>query len=248
MVDAMSVTPVLAVIPARGGSKGLPRKNVLPFVGHPLIAHSILLAKMCPRIARIAVSTDSDEIAAVARRYECDVIMRPPELAQDTSPMWPVLQHALQEVEARDGKQYHSLMLLDPTSPSRLPEDVAACIAHLENSASADGVICVSQPEFNPFWHCVVEKNGWMDDLLPDASSYTRRQDLPVVYRINGMLYLWRREHVRMANNWRHGRLLMYEVPEHRTIHIDDIFEMKKAELMVQHGLIGFPWLGDSAA
>ena len=118
MVDSNPIRPLLAVIPARGGSKGLPRKNVLLFMGHPLIAHSIMLARMCPEIDRLVVSTDSDEITAVARHYRCDVIVRPPELAQDTSPMWPVLQHAMREVEKQDEKQYGSLMLLDPTSPA----------------------------------------------------------------------------------------------------------------------------------
>ena len=247
MVDSNPIRPLLAVIPARGGSKGLPRKNVLPFMGHPLIAHSIMLARMCPEIDRLVVSTDSDEISAVARQYGCDVIVRPPELAQDTSPMWPVLQHAMREVEKQDGKQYGSLMLLDPTSPSRLPEDVSGFVNELTDKPDADGIVCVSQPEFNPFWHCVTEKDGWMADLIPGADSFTRRQELPTTYRINGMLYLWRRSHVLQASNWRQGRLLKYEVPEHRTIHIDDVYEMRKAELLVKNGLIEFPWLGVSS-
>jgi N-acylneuraminate cytidylyltransferase len=213
-------------------------------MGHPLIAHSIMLAQMCPEIDRVVVSTDSDEIAAVARHYMCDVIKRPPELAQDTSPMWTVLQHALHEVEKQDGKQYGSLMLLDPTSPSRLPEDVSGFVNDLTDSPDADGIVCVSQPEFNPFWHSVIEKDGWMADLISGASDFSRRQDLPTTYRINGMLYLWRRDHVLQASNWRLGRLLKYEVPEHRTIHIDDVYEMKKAELLVKNGLVEFPWLG----
>jgi N-acylneuraminate cytidylyltransferase len=247
MVESFPIRPMLAVIPARGGSKGLPRKNVLPFLGHPLIAHSIMLARLCPEIERLVVSTDSDEISAIANEYECDVIIRPTELAQDTSPMWPVLQHAMREVEKQDGKQYGSLMLLDPTSPSRLPEDVRGFVEQLASTPEADGIICVSQPEFSPFWHCVIEKDGWMTDLIDGAESFIRRQDLPITYRINGMLYLWRRQHVFQASNWRQGRLLKYEVPEHRTIHIDDVFEMRKSELLVKNGLIEFPWLGVSS-
>ena len=247
MVENKSILPLLAVIPARGGSKGLPRKNVLPFMGHPLIAHSIMLASMCPEIDRLVVSTDSDEISDVAGQYGAAVITRPLELAQDTSPMWPVLQHAMREVEKQDGKRYGSLMLLDPTSPSRLPEDVRGFVEQLSGTPEADGIICVSQPEFSPFWHCVIEKGGWMTDLIDGAESFTRRQDLPITYRINGMLYLWRRQHVFQASNWRQGRLLKYEVPEHRTIHIDDVFEMRKSELLVKNGLIEFPWLGASS-
>lgn len=244
MVNSNLIFPLLAIIPARGGSKGLPRKNVLPFMGHPLIAHSIMLARMCPEIVRLVVSTDSDEIVSVARQYGSEVIIRPPELAQDTTPMWPVLQHALGEVERLDGKQYGSLMLLDPTSPSRLPEDVRGFVDRLTTVPEADGVICVSQPEFNPFWHSVVEKEGWMVDLIQGAQGFNRRQELPVTYRINGMLYLWRRDYAFRVNNWRIGQLLAYEVPEHQTIHIDDIYEMQKAELLVKNGFINFPWLG----
>jgi CMP-N,N'-diacetyllegionaminic acid synthase len=247
MIVNKSVHPLLAIIPARGGSKGLPRKNVLPFMGHPLIAHSIMLAQMCPEIDQLVVSTDSDEIAIVAHKYGADVIARPVELAQDITPMWPVLQHALNAVEQLDDRQYGSLMLIDPTSPSRLPEDVAGFAKCLANNPEADGVVCVSQPEFSPFWHCVIEKDGWMADLIPGADSFTRRQDLPTTYRINGLLYLWRRSHVLGASNWRQGRLLKYEVPEHRTIHIDDVYEMRKAELLVKNGLIEFPWLGVSS-
>lgn len=97
--------PVLAVIPARGGSKGLPGKNIRPFAGLPLIAHSILLAKMCPEIDRCVVSTDSEEIAQVARRFEAEVpFLRPGELARDGTPMWPVLRHALEAVETAVGQ------------------------------------------------------------------------------------------------------------------------------------------------
>jgi CMP-N-acetylneuraminic acid synthetase len=244
MNETISIHPLLAVIPARGGSKGLPRKNVLPFAGHPLIAHSILLARMCPEIDRLVVSTDSEEISTIALQYGAEVINRPSELAQDTTPMWLVLQHALKEVEHLDSKKYESLMLLDPTSPSRSPEDVHAIAELLFAHSDADGIVCVSQPEFNPFWHCVVEKEGWMSDLIPGAEKFDRRQELPSVYRINGMLYLWRRDFTLQATNWRTGQLLMYEIPDNQTIHIDDMDEMRKAELLVKNGIIDFPWLG----
>lgn len=246
MVSSNSIHPLLAVIPARGGSKGLPRKNVLPFMGHPLIAHSIMLAQMCPEIDQLVVSTDSTEIAAVAHEYGSDVIARVPALAQDNSPMWPVLQDAMMRMESQNRKEYGSLMLLDPTSPSRLPKDVRGFIEKISDASEADGVVCVSQPEFNPYWHSVIEKNGWLAELIPGADSFARRQDIPVTYRINGLLYLWRRNYVLQVDNWRQGNLLKYEVPEHQTIHIDDIYEMQKAELLVKNGLIKFPWLGEN--
>ena len=121
-----SETGLLAVIPARGGSKGLPGKNIRLFVGLPLIAHSILLGKMCPEIDRLIVSTDSSEIADVARRFGSEVpFIRPVQLAQDDTPLWPVLKHALEFAEKEEGCKYDYFLLLDPTTPCRLPVYIA---------------------------------------------------------------------------------------------------------------------------
>jgi len=237
---------VLAVIPARAGSKGLPGKNIRPLAGLPLIAHSILLSRLCPQISRTIVSTDAPEIAEVARQFGADVpFIRPEELSQDDTPMWPVLRHALDKVEVQGNRLYTYLLLLDPTSPGRLPEDIAGALAKLEARSDADGIIGVSKPEFNPVWNCVVERDGWMEDLIPGAGGYARRQDVPPVYRINATLYIWRAEFVRrVSDKWRgHGRHLIYEVPETRAIHIDDMNGFLRAETQIQSGLVHFPWL-----
>lgn len=236
---------LLAVIPARGGSKGLPGKNIRPLAGLPLIAHSICLARLCPEVTRTIVSTDSAEIADVARRHGADVpFHRPPELAQDDTPMWPVVRHALESVERLDDRPYEFVLLLDPTSPGRLPGDVAQSVAKLARKPDADGVIGVSQPEFSPIWHTVIERDGWMADFAPEGARYNRRQDVPTVYRINASLYLWRAAFVRReAGGWRTGRLLLHEIPEARAIHIDELHEFEKADLLIRHGLIRLPWL-----
>lgn len=240
---------MLAVIPARGGSKGLPGKNIRTFAGLPLIAHSIMLGKLCPEIDRLIVSTDSPEIAQVARQFGADVpFMRPRELAQDETPLWPVLRHALETAERQDGREYGMLLVLDPTSPTRVPEDIAGAAQRLREASSADGVIGVSQPEFNPIWHCVVERGGWMADLIEEGGRFERRQDAPAVYRINGLLYLWRTDFVRkQQQGWRrHGKHLMYEIPERRAVSIDNLQEFERAEMFVRHGLIALPWLKNS--
>ncbi|MDO9541794.1 MAG: acylneuraminate cytidylyltransferase family protein [Kiritimatiellia bacterium] len=240
---------ILAVIPARGGSKGLPGKNIRPLAGLPLIAHSIKLAKLCPQITRLIVSTDDKNIAAVAKQFGAEVpFMRPADLAQDDTPMWPVLRHALEVIEREEKSKYDFLILLDPTSPGRLPEDIAGALKILQAKPEAAGIIGVSQPEFNPIWHCVVKENGWMADLIDIAEKYNRRQDVPVVYRINASLYIWQADFVRReAAGWRHAPHLIYEIPEARAIHIDELIEFKKAELMIQHGLIQLPWLGETS-
>lgn len=243
---------LLAVIPARGGSTGLPGKNIRPFAGLPLIAHTILYAKKCPAITRCIVTTDSPAIADVARQFGGDVpFLRPGELAQNSTPMWPVLRHALAQVEQREGARYDLLLLLDPTSPTRELSDVAGAMRRLEERPEADSIISVSQPESNPIWHCVVEREGWMADLIDGGSRFACRQELPVVYHINGLLYLWRAEFVRRVQRdfWRdEGRHLMYEVPELRAVSIDTQEQFDHAELLVKGGVIRLPWLDDARA
>ncbi len=243
----MSLNPVLAMIPARGGSKGLPRKNVTPLAGFPLIAHSILLSKMCPEIAKCIVSTDDEEIAAVAQKYGAEVpFLRPAELARDDTPMWPVIQYTLKEMEARDKVRYGSMLLLSPTSPGRLPEDVSAAIHMLEEDSRAVGVVAASKPLFNPRWVCIdVAADGYMRQSFPDGKNYVRRQDVPTTYRINGALYLWRRDHIATEDAPRYFDLphLMLEIPESRAIDIDSGHDMRLAELMLRDGLVHLPWL-----
>jgi len=240
-----SLDPCLAVIPARGGSKGLPGKNIRPLCGLPLIAHSIECARRVPRIARTIVSTDSEDIAAIARAHGGDVpFLRPAELAQDSTPTLPVLVHALDELERRDGQTYASLLLLEPTSPGRLPEDIDAAFRILDADPAADGAIGCSQPAFNPFYVGVVEQQGYLARAFPGVAA-VRRQDVPPFLRINGTLYLWRTELVRRAqSSWLDaGRYRAVEIPEQRAFSIDDLYEFQQAELAINAGLVRLPWL-----
>ena len=241
----MTDSRVLAVIPARGGSKGLPGKNIRALAGLPLIVHSIRLAQLCPVISRTVVSTDSPDIAEVARRARAEVpFMRPAELAGDDTPMWPVVRHALTTVEQQLGEQFDYVLLLDPTSPARLPEDVAGACERLQTRQDADGIVGVSRPGFNPVWHCVVERDGLMTSLIEGGERFTRRQEVPPVYRINGSLYLWRAGFVKSPTaEWRRGRHLIYEIPEPRAMSIDDLEEFEMADLLIKHGRIHLPWL-----
>ncbi|MDP2600230.1 MAG: acylneuraminate cytidylyltransferase family protein [Deltaproteobacteria bacterium] len=237
---------MLALIPARGGSKGLPGKNIRPLADYPLIAHSIFMAKMCSKIHRIVVSTDDPKIAEIAKDYGAEVpFLRPKELARDDTPMWPVIRHALKSVETLEKEKYKYLLLLDPTSPGRTPDDVEKAVERLENNPDADGIIGVSRPHFNPIWHCVVEKDGWMKPLIEEGTKYHRRQDVPAVYRINASLYIWRCDFIyRSENDWmKEGRYLMHEIPEARAIHIDELSEFEMAELLIKKNLIMLPWI-----
>lgn len=236
---------LLAVIPARGGSKGLPRKALRPLAGRPLLAHTLELAGRCSEIDRTIVSTDDEEIAEVARSLGADVpFVRPAELAGDETPMWPVLRHALAEVDP-DGSRFGELLLLQPTSPARLPEDVAAALALLAARPDADGVVAVSEPTFNPLWSAVVERDGVLAPLVPGAGGYARRQDVPRVLRINGLLYLWRAAFVRAHEEDPAETAVRaaLELPDRRAIDIDTAEDLELAELLLREGLIRLPWL-----
>lgn len=237
---------LLAVIPARGGSKGLPGKNIRVLSGLPLIVHTVKFAKLCPEIDRCVVSTESQQIAEIAKRYGADVpFLRPPELAFDETPICPVLRHALEQVEKEEGSTYDYLLLLDGTSPVRETLDISEAFLKLQENPKADGIIGVSQPEYNPIWYCVIEQNGLMVDLMADGSNYERRQDVPPVYRINGMLYIWRTNYLRKTgDSWRvNGRHIIHEIPDNRAISIDTIEQFERAESFIKSGQIRLPWL-----
>jgi CMP-N,N'-diacetyllegionaminic acid synthase len=240
---------VLAVVPARGGSKGLPGKNVRPLSGLALIGHSLRAAELCESVTRCVVSTDSAHIALVARDLGGDVpFLRPAELATDETPMAPVLRHALATVEEQEGAAYDFLVLLDPTSPAREPGDVDAAVRLLDGRPDWDGVVSVSQPTFHPVW---VGVRGAEDDpdrmerYFADGVGVTRRQQLPPYRRVNGNFYVWRSGFVRrMAASWMdegvHG---MVEIPESRAFAIDYRYEFDLLEALLDQGVITLPWL-----
>jgi CMP-N,N'-diacetyllegionaminic acid synthase len=245
-----SASRMLAVIPARGGSKGLPGKNIRPFAGIPLVAHTIIFAKMCPEITRCIVSTDSAEFAKVAEEYGGDVpFLRPPELAQDETSVLPVLQHALAHAEANGDDTYDYILLLDPTSPAREPIDISGALGKLIEQPTATCIIGISEPEHNPVSHGVTKRDGWMVDLIDGASQYERRQEVPLSYQINGSLYIWRTEYIRPELvSWRHlPRQMMFEVPRYRSMSIDSLWDFQLGEALLKAGLIDFPWLKDGS-
>jgi len=239
----MSPSSTIAIIPARGGSKGLPDKNLRMLAGLPLIAHSIRFAQICPEIGRCIVSTDSDEIAEAARDAKGDVpFLRPAELAQDSTPMLPVLQHAVGKIESIEGKRYESIVLLQPTSPFRLPKDVSRALEIIGQDRQAVGVVAVSIPSFNPKVVCVEEKNGYLEWAF-ETKLYTRRQEAAPVYRVNGVLYVWRRDYL-MSSSVEQlyaapHRLLV--IPEERALDIDSLHDFQVCEALVQAGMLKLP-------
>jgi CMP-N,N'-diacetyllegionaminic acid synthase len=248
-VDAVAER-VLAVVPARGGSKGLPGKNLRPLAGVPLIGYSLRAAGLVPSITRCVVSTDSAQIASVASELGADIpFRRPAELAADETPMAPVLRHALVTVEAQERARYDFVVLLDPTSPARDPADVQTALDLLRGRVDWDGVVSVSAPTFQPVWVGVrpaADDPDRLERYFADGVGVTRRQQLPRYLRINGNFYVWRAEFVRrMQTSWFdegiHG---MVEIPESRAFAIDYLYEFELLEALVAQGLVSLPQIG----
>ena len=230
---------ILAVIPARGGSKGVVRKNIRPVCGKPLIAYTIETALAAGHLLhRSIVSTDDPETKAIAREYGADVpFLRPAELAGDRVPTLPVLQHAVRFVEEADGVVLDWVLLLQPTAPLRLIDDLEASVA-LARQYSCDSVISVVQVFAE---HPILMKRIEGNRLLPyciEEKEGTRRQDYqPPAYMRNGAIYLTRRD-VLMEQDSIWGRVICpYVMPPERSVSVDNELELKLVEILIQERL-----------
>lgn len=230
---------VLAVVPARGGSKGVPRKNIRLVCGKPLIAYTIEAAlEVMHLLHRLVVSTEDEEIAAIARQYGAEVpFLRPEELAEDRVAMLPVLQHAVALVEDQDRAAVDWVLLLQPTAPFRRAEDIEGALA-VARRGPCDSVISVEQVSAH---HPILMKRIEDNRLIPyciDEPEGTRRQDYqPPAYMRNGAIYLTRRD-VLMKGNSISGEVSRpYVMPEERSVSIDSELDMRVAELMMRERL-----------
>jgi len=228
---------VIALIPARGGSKSVPRKNIRLLAGKPLIAYSIETARASKLIERVVVSTDDAEIADVARRYGADVpFMRPAELAQDDSPEWLTWQHAVRTLQAAEagGAAIDAFVCVSPTSPLRAVEDIDACIEMLLNS-DADMVMTVSPSERNPYFNMVAldEAGSARVVIKPDRPIY-RRQDAPRVYDITTVAYAFRPAFVLGTRSEFDGKVRAVVVPAERAVDIDTELDFAFAEFLLR--------------
>lgn len=227
---------IVAFIFARGGSKGLPGKNVKPLAGKPLIAWSIEHARAVRRIGRIIVSTDSNEIAEVALEYGAEVpFMRPKELALDDSPEWLAWRHALDYLQVSDGCLPDAMVSVPPTAPLRLPADIDSCLDQYERG-DADMVITVSDAHRSPYFNMVkANADGTVGLVIPPQSSIARRQDAPPVFDMSTVAYVARPEFVMTHMTTFQGRVRAVHIPAERAIDIDTPLDFKIAEcLMVQ--------------
>jgi len=224
---------ILGVIPARGGSRGVPRKNIRPLAGKPLIAWTIEAAGQSRLLTRTVVSTEDGEIARVARESGADVpFMRPPALAADDAKTLPSLVHALQTVEAADPRRYDYVLTLQPTSPFRTGEDIDAIIRLMEPGRPASAVSVISSAGCHPLKAKRIV-NGRLVDYFAEhpEPEGTPRQALPEAFLRNGALYITRRD-VLLAGSVYGGETLAYVMPEERSLDINSPLDFEFAEFL----------------
>jgi CMP-N,N'-diacetyllegionaminic acid synthase len=206
----------LALIPARGGSKGLPRKNVLAVKGRPLLCWTVAAARAAQSLDRVVVSSDDEEIIATARACGCEVpFRRPAPLASDAAAMIDVVLHALDELP-----QYEVVVLLQPTSPLRTAHDIeAACRVFVDSAAPA--CVSVSPVAKSPYWMYRLSGQQRLQPILEGADDLVRRQDLPPVYVLNGALYIADAAWLRKSRTFLSQDTVAYVMPANRSLDID---------------------------
>ena len=225
---------VLGLIPARGGSKGVPRKNIRQLAGKPLLAYTAEAALASSRLARVILSTDDEEIAEVGRSCGLEVpFLRPAELAEDTTPTLPVVQHAVQFLETR-GEQFDAICLLQPTNPLRQTSDIDGCIELLE-SAEADTVFTMLAvpAEHNPHWVYFRNDDGSLRLSTGEATPIPRRQSLPPAFHREGSVYVARRDVVMIENSLYGARVIGFEIERSRSVNIDNLEDWARAESLL---------------
>jgi CMP-N,N'-diacetyllegionaminic acid synthase len=225
---------IIAVIPARGGSKSLPRKNILPLMGKPLIRYTIDAAKKSKYIKRIIVSTDDEKIAAVAKENGAEVpFLRPADLAKDETPSLPVMQHAVKYIEGEDGSIIDLVVLLQPTSPLRNEKYIDEAIEKILNTGG-DSAITVCKVKHHPYWNFIFDHDRLNPFLNNDLKS-TRRQELPLTYAPNGAVYVVRRDVLLNQNSILGKDIRAVVMPVEESIDIDGYFDWFIAEMVLKH-------------
>jgi len=223
----------ICTVCARGGSVGVPRKNIRDLHGKPLIAWTIEEALATPSIDAVYVSTDDDEIARVAEEFGAIVpFRRPAELATSSAAKVPVIQHLVEHVESL-GVEVNRIVDLDPTSPLRSVEDIETAISLLDDAT--DAVITAYRSDKNPYFNMVERKDDDFVGLVVPSGAVSR-QSAPKVYAMNASIYVWHRE--TLTKGLWGGRTRLYEMPHERSVDIDSELDFKLVELlMAERGL-----------
>ena len=227
---------VLGIIPARGGSKGVPRKNIRLLCGKPLIQYTAEAALASRHLSRVILSTEDEEIAQVARRCGLEVpFLRPTELARDETPTLPVVQHAVRWIED-EGERYDLICVLQPTNPLRRAEDIDGCIQLLEASGADAAMTVLPVPvEFNPHWVYLPDEAGLLRLSTGEADPLPRRQALPAAFHREGSVYVTRRNVLMEQNSLYGSRLQGHLMSANQCINIDTEKDWQRAEKILNN-------------
>ncbi len=227
----MEEVTFLAIIPARAGSKRLPKKNILSLKGKPLISWSIESSLNSKYINKVVVSTDDSEVIKISNKVNVDVVKRPCHLATDTASMTEVITHCIEEICCK----YKYIILLQPTSPLRKTYHIDEAIELLLNK-NADAVISVSQMEHSPLWSNKLPANKSMNNFLSKEIIDVRSQDLEPYYRINGAIYICKTDlFLKQKTFFLEDNIFAYEMDKKYSIDIDEEFDFKIADLFMEN-------------
>ncbi|MHB1013755.1 MAG: acylneuraminate cytidylyltransferase family protein [Desulfurivibrionaceae bacterium] len=227
MIDGHTV---LALITARGGSKGLPRKNIRALGGKPLLAWTVEAAKCSRYIDRIILSSDDQEIIRIGLQYGCECpFIRPAELASDGASTMDAVHHALGNIE----NHYEYLVLLQPTSPFRSAEDIDNC---LERCLSLNAPACVSvtECEKNPYWMYSITEDGRVKPVIPMENRPQRRQELPKAFVLNGAIYVAQSKWLSEKESFVQDETVACVMPQERSLDIDTLQDFQRAQFLIE--------------
>lgn len=218
----------LAIIPARGGSKRLPRKNVLDLCGKPLIAWSIKAGLNSKYIDKVVVSSDDDDILNISLNFGAETIKRPIDLANDTATTFDAIKHTIENVE-----KYDYIVLLQPTSPLRNEKHIDEAIELLEKK-KADAIVSVCEMDHSPLWSNTLPKDGNMSNFLKDEILNKRSQDLEKYYRLNGAIYICKTEKlIENKSFFLKDNIFAYIMNRKSSVDIDEEIDFKIAEVLI---------------
>jgi CMP-N-acetylneuraminic acid synthetase len=232
------VIRVVGIVTARGGSKGIPRKNILPVLGKPLLAYTAEAALAAKRLTRTVLSTEDEEIARVGREHGLEVpFLRPPDLARDETPTIPVLQDVVRKLEEA-GEHYDAILTLQPTNPLRRPEDIDGAIALLEETGADSVISFVDVGEKHPARMKFLTAEGRVvDPPFAEPFEGQRRQDLPKLYLREGSIYLTRRSVLMEHHSLQGHDCRAWIVPIERACNIDTPFDVFMVEQILRYRL-----------
>jgi N-acylneuraminate cytidylyltransferase len=226
---------IIAIVPARGGSKGIPQKNIRLIAGKPLIYYTIRASQKSKYIHHTVVSTDDDEVMSISLAEGATVIKRPAELSSDSSPTMDAILHTLEQCKLQ-GMHPEIVVLLQPTSPLRTSSDIDAAL-ELFMQSECDSVISVVEVNHPPQWNLVIEES-YLQPIFDQKYLKMRRQDLPKTYLPNGAIYIASTETLKINHSFYCRKIKPYIMPPKKSVDIDSEFDLFLAEALMKWGNI----------